>query len=680
VYERHRPTAVVTERQSIKPYSTAKSELTGHKSRDPILFNARSFNVCFGSKGQFYFSSGTKIQTWEVTQLDTRLLADHEYAEKQFIPELTVSINNSNCHVQVNHELPTFTLRRDALPDVITQYIDAVNIGLSSENLSASTRATLKHKETVWRLLYALISRQEDVNETKRLVSHWLRESVKETIEKELEALEKRKDLSYNDKILKHIFILLTGNQITRATDIALANKNYSLATIISQYSVDSVKIDLKKQIETWRDREHNSAISQILLEIYRLLSGDVQVPSANDLDWKRKLGLYLWYKFEPNELLTRVFDDYSKNKDMNSDADGDINYYILRLFAGKHSQRSTLSDLLPPSKHTNDHLDYRLSWHVYLLLLNHFSESLQSHQLHVNYAFQLELVGLWQWAIYVLMHLEEELEHTARQKERAYLETHEEQRKRLAMNRVDAIKHILSRYIDTCDSSVEKFLLETLNIPARWIHEARALKNMYDRDYIQLANNLISCGNYEEAHTLVVETLAPVAILNDVKVVLKKLLDTLAVHQQKLRGWETRGYIYYNYLDNEQEYNYVIDYLHKNSEYIEPDKLLKAIDALYSAYKETAENIPKLVTSYDLHNRPQSEQNTLISICIQDMSAFVSKVLVEIAQLRGSFNQDRPDFSSILSAADVVNLLAVPQSHRIDQLQQLCYDLLNSQ
>lgn len=67
------------------------------------------------------------------------------------------------------------------------------------------------------------------------------------------------------------------------------------------------------------------------------------------------------------------------------------------------------LHQLLDPRSVTADALDYRLSWHLWEVLraLNytHLSEQCQG-VLNASYAAQLESDGLWEWAVFVLLHI----------------------------------------------------------------------------------------------------------------------------------------------------------------------------------------------------------------------------------------------------------------------------------
>jgi nuclear pore complex protein Nup98-Nup96 len=68
------------------------------------------------------------------------------------------------------------------------------------------------------------------------------------------------------------------------------------------------------------------------------------------------------------------------------------------------------LNQLLEPRSITADPLDYRLSWHLWEVLraLNytHLSEQCEG-VLQASYAGQLESEGLWEWAIFVFLHID---------------------------------------------------------------------------------------------------------------------------------------------------------------------------------------------------------------------------------------------------------------------------------
>ena len=81
----------------------------------------------------------------------------------------------------------------------------------------------------------------------------------------------------------------------------------------------------------------------------------------------------------------------------------------------------------------------------------------------HVDFAMQLEAMGLWQWSIFVVLHLQDPLK-----------------RSKLA-------KEILGRnVVPSDDESAERevFLQERLSVPTAWIAQAKAIRASMDCNY----------------------------------------------------------------------------------------------------------------------------------------------------------------------------------------------------
>ncbi|NWW94157.1 NUP98 protein, partial [Rhynochetos jubatus] len=82
-----------------------------------------------------------------------------------------------------------------------------------------------------------------------------------------------------------------------------------------------------------------------------------------------------------------------------------DVCFHLLKLYSDRHYD---LDQLLDPRSITSDPLDYRLSWHLWEVLraLNYTHLLRQSQGvLNASYAAQLESEGLWEWAVFVLLH-----------------------------------------------------------------------------------------------------------------------------------------------------------------------------------------------------------------------------------------------------------------------------------
>ena len=72
----------------------------------------------------------------------------------------------------------------------------------------------------------------------------------------------------------------------------------------------------------------------------------------------------------------------------------------------------------------------------------------------HTNFAAQLESLGLWEWAVFVLLHIDN------------------------PESRETSVRHFLARNCqlepDEHEQLREKFVTNELNVPKEWLHEAK--------------------------------------------------------------------------------------------------------------------------------------------------------------------------------------------------------------
>lgn len=175
-----------------------------------------------------------------------------------------------------------------------------------------------------------------------------------------------------------------------------------------------------------------------------------------------------------------------------------DLRYHILQLY----SKRShSLETLLNPATHTPDPMDYRLSW----LLLQTFEalgyrhcSELSECQLHAGLATQLENYGLWEWSIFVLLHIKDR------------------------NRREIAVQNTLYRYVSIAKdaelSEKETFIINCLNVPEKWIDYAKAVKAGSKNLYHLQAKYLLKAEQWSLAHDVIFNYIAPDAIINGKK------------------------------------------------------------------------------------------------------------------------------------------------------------------
>jgi nuclear pore complex protein Nup98-Nup96 len=142
--------------------------------------------------------------------------------------------------------------------------------------------------------------------------------------------------------------------------------------------------------------------------------------------------------------------------------------------------------------------MDYRLSFLLLQTLdtlgYHHISE-LSRAKIYTSLADQLENNGLWHWAIFVLLHLRD------------------------TRRRELCIQQILYRYVELTKNvdylEKEKFVIDGLSVPAKWIYWAKAVKAGSNRNFHLQAKYLLCAKQWSMAHKVIMEHIAPDAIIN---------------------------------------------------------------------------------------------------------------------------------------------------------------------
>lgn len=229
-------------------------------------------------------------------------------------------------------------------------------------------------------------------------------------------------------------------------------------------------------------------------------------------MDWIKVLAIHLWYLSSPTSSITDVLLSYEKTlettenekisplplyiRDLSiSKPFKDLRHHLLHLYSRR---THALEQLLNPATHTPDPLDFRLTWFMLQFLesigYSHCSELARS-QIYTSFADQLENYGLWHWAIYILLHIRERTRREA------------------------AIKGILLRHIEIDFESeyikLENFIVDKLGIPETWIYYAKAVRAGCQRRFDDQAKFLLHAKEWNLAHEVIVNHIAPDAILN---------------------------------------------------------------------------------------------------------------------------------------------------------------------
>lgn len=384
-----------------------------------------------------------------------------------------------------------------------------------------------KYVTSVWTLAKALWGKEDclvghDINShdtimrRRELLSQWL-ENVLLT-----EDMTDQPKTNY----LKHLLDLLFMHKVKEACELALKNDDINLSLLLSQISSGSVvRQFLLHQLASWQDVETDAFIDPLRLKIYMLIAGTPFLTSVHgvinvfeNVDWLTGLAINIWYLCSPtlsltNALLTyeRDFktDDhivappyppYSRDSRVESRIPfQDIRYHLLQLYSQKSHRLETI---LNPATYTNDPMDFRLSWFLLQTLKSLGYQNcsyLSEAQLNTSFANQLEVHGLWQWAVFVLQHL-----NTVKARDHK-------------------IKEVLLRFIRLkCEADYsevykerEAFVLNKLGVPHEWINLAKAIRAGTLQRYHDQVGYFLKAREWSKAHEIMMQQIAPDAIIN---------------------------------------------------------------------------------------------------------------------------------------------------------------------
>lgn len=144
--------------------------------------------------------------------------------------------------------------------------------------------------------------------------SHWLRDQARPQVKAEALASYQPGPAAASDSVAARLLALLSGHQLSAAAVLAACSGNVRLATLLAQAGTKGVgQAELAQQLQTWQETGCDRHISTGLRHVYQLLAGQVEAvtPSLN-LDWRRALGLHLWYGCQPTASVAEALAAYT--------------------------------------------------------------------------------------------------------------------------------------------------------------------------------------------------------------------------------------------------------------------------------------------------------------------------------------------------------------------------------
>lgn len=437
---------------------------------------------------------------------------------------------------------------------------------LAQKLLKESLSKQSQFNSTVWMLVNALWGsiddEQQDPQEhvsimlRRDLLSRWMASVVNENADKST-------NVEYLDKLVN----LMTTYRTSEACELALTNNDFHLSLLISQCSGGpTVRQLVQQQLANWHEIEADNYVQDKRLKILMMIAGVsvMEGPKSSTinifegLDWLKCLALQLWYLSSPTSSINDVLLSYEKLfNDSNFEIAApvppyverfdqkDVKYQDMRFLLLKlYCQRSqSLETLLHTAGYTSDDMDYRLAFLICQSLeslgYHHLSDSCR-FRIYNSLAEQLEAQGLWEWAIWVFLHLADKDQRES------------------AIQRL-LYSHILIEGEDIEDNYVlkEKFLVESLMIPEKWISYAKAVRaGAMGAHNIEL-KYLFKAQQWSKAHEVLMLHIAPDLIINDKFDFLKSLLSQLE-ETASIKNWKIQGEVLMTFIELNEKVKYL--------------------------------------------------------------------------------------------------------------------------
>lgn len=543
--------------------SSILNDIVGRKNNTIPFFNGRKFKICWNHANEFTIlnsHSSTLLfkgrslpddlskTLIKKVQMKSMLHDTNEQFKKSAIEHLKIQLKyNKRVNQDDYHYLEasggTTALREhfELSQKLSKDFSDDKNI----------------FDSTVWSLMEALWGFIDDINMEvqdhtnimlrKDLLSSWCENVVTDN-----DALKSNQD--YLDRLMN----LMMCHKVNDACDLAFENNDIHLSLLIAQSSGSlAVKQLIQHQLSCWRQVEADEFIDERRLKILMLVAGipAMEGPKNNALNvfenhnWLKCLALQLWYisssvssatdsilTYEQNSLnedanVALPVPSYCKLQDLLNCKFYDIRFHLMKLY----SQRShSMEVLLNPANYSKDFMDYSLSFFVLQILetlgYHHISDSCRL-KIYSSFAEQLETNGLWEWSIFVMLHISNQ------------------------NYREKAIQQLLYRYIKIDDeldseySAKEKFILEDLSIPEKWIYWAKSIRARALKNHQVELKYLLKAQQWSQAHDVLMTHIAPDLLINDQIDYLKSLLKQFE-NTKEIQHWKIQGQILLSFIE----------------------------------------------------------------------------------------------------------------------------------
>ncbi|KAK9322935.1 nuclear protein 96-domain-containing protein [Lipomyces orientalis] len=502
----------------------------------------------FSADGKIYVAAGNRLSTKEIESFIVDSSKDFDFL-RVYLSSSTVVLRDG--------ELPLFK------PNASLSFKEILDFYLCSGNADLSVI-------DIWKLACILFDDQaldmESLNPEadKEIAVELLRKARLSAFFENLVEKDVAESLSRLPRE-ETVFTLLSGHQIEEACIQAVKDKNLHLATLIPLIGGDAdFRRDIKNQINDWATRNVLSEIPTSIRKVYELLSGNTSLAKGSvrgfsedkvpefcvsmGLDWRRAFGLRLWYEIHEEDSIEKAVKKYEMAFENLTDVQSPSPSHIDSKSPVDNSKRDILFELLKlyadssypvelavlPSNISPFPLNFAVSWQLFNILFQakrirevNYESLTACDKSCADFAWQLESAGRWKDALFVLLHIDD------------------------SVMACQSVQELLNRHVPDIQkaSENEEYLLNVLRIPQVMILRAKALYARYTHESVKEAKYLLDASEWNEAHSVIIRTVGPKAVisesLDDLLVLLSRFKDVTGIS-----NWKIGGQVYLDYIN----------------------------------------------------------------------------------------------------------------------------------
>ncbi|RIA97057.1 nuclear protein 96-domain-containing protein [Glomus cerebriforme] len=461
----------------------------------------RSFRVGWGLNGTYVHRSKKNLRpiyTPFIVRTAPSRIAKAQRDIVKFRKVLIVSEEDRYIKERISKSLELIFERSTFGQEDDTPYINPAELGFMDFISVFDTKTIDEHEILTWKLCYALWDDLQIPSEhydsmsltkvtkdcRKARISKWFQ------IASELKMTDHLKLSGYSNDDTDLIFAHLTSKQISKASLIAIKNRDFHLASLLSQsYGNDYVKECMKQQLDHWKETEVNKLILPNYLKFFELLSGNV-FATTKGLDWRTVIGMQMWYGCKLDDSFDEALAIYEEARRSSEDISTpfvwynqshavygsdhwayldankqtlDLHYHLMKLST---DPTHPLGDALHPRTNHIAPLDYRVTWLLHymiarILRICDLSDGgITVDQLSLKFIFELETLGIWQWAVFIAMFINE------------------------PDVRKNVLCELLSRYVHQIPKekveNFQNFAIKTMQLKEEWLSNSQEIFSKY--------------------------------------------------------------------------------------------------------------------------------------------------------------------------------------------------------